>query len=180
MHFVEGGRARLLGGLFLGIAVSDRVTKWLASDRLTEGPFEVIPNHLDFELVHNTGIAFGLLDGLDFPGKAWLLTAFSALLLVLIGVFVFRSRPLPLLSGLGLTAMFAGAVSNMVDRLLFGHVVDFIHMYAGNAHWPTYNIADAAITSGVLLMVVDSVQELRRAPRGRAAEVAAGRAEAGG
>ena len=165
MEIVEGGRGRLLGGVFLGIVLSDRISKWLASDRLAEGPFEVIPNHLDFDLVHNTGIAFGLLDAVDLPAKAGLLTGFSALLLGFIAVFAIRSRPLPLRTGLGLTAMFAGAVSNMADRLVFGHVVDFIHMYAGNAHWPTYNIADAAITCGVVLMLLDSVRELRNTPR---------------
>ena len=164
MGVVEGGRNALLGWLFLGIAVSDRISKWWAAERLPAGPVEVIANHLEFELVFNTGIAFGMLDRVDLPGKAWLLTGFSAALLVLIVVFALRARPLPLLTGLGLTGMLAGAVSNIVDRVAYGYVVDFIHMYAGNAHWPTYNIADAAISCGVALVLADSVREWRRIP----------------
>lgn len=169
MQLVDGGRERLLLALFVGIAVLDRITKWLASERLPGSAVEVIPNHLQFSLVHNSGIAFGMLDGADFAGKPLLLTALSAGLLVAIVIFAVKSRPLPFLTGIGLAAMLAGAASNIADRVALGYVVDFIDMYVGTSHWPTYNVADAAISCGVVLMLLDGALEWRRARRADAA-----------
>ena len=62
----------------------------------------------------------------------------------------------------GIVAMLSGAVGNILDRLLYGYVVDFFDFYVGSAHWPAFNIADAMICTGVGLLVIESVRDLRR------------------
>ena len=125
-------------------------------------PVEVIPGFFQLTLVHNTGMAFGLLGGVAFPGKAWLLTAVSAGLLIAIVWFAWRAGPLSMMTVVGIAAMLSGAVGNILDRVLYGYVVDFLDLYIGSAHWPAFNIADAMICTGVGLLVLESVRDLRR------------------
>lgn len=133
-------------------------------------PVEVIPGFFQLTLVHNTGMAFGLLGGVTFPGKAWLLTAVSAGLLVAIVWFAWRAGPLSMMTVVGITAMLSGAVGNILDRVLYGYVVDFLDVYIGSAHWPAFNIADAMICTGVGLLVLESVRDLRRESAGTGQE----------
>ena len=133
-------------------------------------PVEVIPGFFQLTLVHNTGMAFGLLGGIAFPGKAWLLTAVSAGLLVAIVWFAWRAGPLSMMTVVGIAAMLSGAVGNILDRLLYGYVVDFLDVYVGSAHWPAFNIADAMICTGVGLLVLESVRDLRRESAGTGQE----------
>ena len=157
------GRGRLLLAIVVGILAADRATKILADRWLTMGdPVPVIPGFFQFTLVYNTGMAFGLLDGIRFAGKAWLLTGVSAGLLALVLWFVVRSTPLTTRTAVGIAAVVAGAVGNMADRLLYGHVVDFLDAYIGSAHWPAFNIADAMICTGVGLVLLENFAELRR------------------
>lgn len=163
-------RRPLLIALFAGILIADRITKILAERSLSMGsPVEVIPGFFQLTLVHNTGMAFGLLGSAAIPGKAWLLTAVSAGLLVVIVWFAWRAGPLTAMTTLGIVAMLSGAVGNILDRLLHGYVVDFVDLYIGTAHWPAFNIADAMICTGVGLLVLESVRDLRR-EAGRAAQ----------
>ena len=129
-------------------------------------PVEVIPGFFQLTLVHNTGMAFGLLGGVAFPGKAWLLTAVSAGLLIAIVWFAWRAGPLSMMTVVGIAAMLSGAVGNILDRVLYGYVVDFLDVYIGSAHWPAFNIADAMICTGVGLLVLESVRDLRRESAG--------------
>ena len=133
-------------------------------------PVEVIPGFFQFTLVHNTGMAFGLLGGVAFPGKAWLLTAVSAGLLIAIVWFAWRAGPLSMMTVVGIVAMLSGAVGNILDRVLYGYVVDFLDLYIGSAHWPAFNIADAMICTGVGLLVLESVRDLRRESAGTGQE----------
>lgn len=159
---LRGRRPQLLA-LFAGILVADRVTKVLAERSLSMGsPVEVIPGFFQLTLVHNTGMAFGLLGGVSIPGKALLLTGVSVGLLVAIVWFAWRAGPLSGMTVFGIAAMLSGAIGNILDRLLYGYVVDFFDFYIGSAHWPAFNIADAMICTGVGLLVVESVRDLRQ------------------
>lgn len=161
------GRGRLLLAVFAGILGADRITKILAERWLVMGdPAPVIPGLFQLSLVHNTGMAFGLLNDVSFAGKAWLLTGVSVGLLFVIVWFAVRSGPLSTRTALGITAMLAGAIGNIADRLLYGYVVDFLDAHLGDAHWPTFNIADAAICAGVGLLLLESVREARRPAAG--------------
>lgn len=148
--------------LFAGILVADRVTKIVAEGALSMGnPVEVIPGFFQLTLVHNTGMAFGMLAGMSIPGKAWLLTGVSLALLAAIGWFAWRAGPLSTLTSIGITAMLGGAIGNIIDRVTYGYVVDFLDFYVGSAHWPAFNVADAMICTGVGLLLLESVRDYR-------------------
>ena len=111
-----------------------------------------------------------MLAGASIPGKTWLLTGVSLALLAAIAWFAVRAGPLSTLTEVGIVALLAGALGNIVDRVLYGYVVDFFDFYLGAAHWPAFNIADASICTGVGLLLLDSVREYRRTSRAEPGE----------
>lgn len=150
----------VLGGVALFVVLADQVTKhWIvsyfATDTLRQ-PIEVIPSYLDIEYLKNTGAAFSLFDG-----RPWLLTLFIVLALGLICYLYWRTRntgTLMLKLAFGLVG--GGAVGNLIDRFTRSYVVDFIHFQipggAGRPpifDWPVFNVADSAISIGVVLLV---------------------------
>jgi signal peptidase II len=129
------------------VIVLDRITKTLAVNALGGGavrPF--IPNFLDFQLVYNTGAAWGMLEGQRVLFLIIAAVAVAAMVLYL--VFARRHAALTVL-GLGLIA--GGAIGNAIDRAMSGRVVDFIHTLF--IEFPYFNIADSAITVGAILFM---------------------------
>lgn len=112
---------------------------------------EVIPvtNFFDYVLVWNTGVSYGLLDGLP----VWALGAIAVVAIVALGVW--WSRTSDVLVRFGLMLAIGGAVSNALDRLLYGAVADFFHFHWQDWSFYIFNIADVAITLGVLLLLLD-------------------------
>lgn len=116
----------------------------------------LIPEHLDFSYVENPAGAWGLLADVDDDVRR---TVFFVLSLVAIGVVIAllvrppSEHPVPLVA---LGGILGGAIGNVVDRLTTHYVVDFIHMYWGDYHWPRYNIADIGITVGVIVLLLSS------------------------
>lgn len=115
------------------------------------GPIEVLPV-LDITLVWNRGISYGLLqtDG----WSRWLLLGGTAVAVV--GLFVWLMRASRPLVTLGLGAILGGAIGNLIDRVAYGAVVDFVHFHVGTWSWYVFNIADLAIVLGVAVLVLDS------------------------
>lgn len=145
------GRGVLLAVLVLA---ADQASKFwvLRGLRLDLGPVEVAP-FLTFTLVWNRGISYGLLqqEGLG----RWLLVAFTVAASALLAVWLVRTRRT--LVALAVGGILGGAVGNLVDRLLYGAVVDFVHLHYGGFSWYVFNIADAAIVAGVALLLLDSL-----------------------
>lgn len=145
------------------IFIADQATKlWvLRGLRLGEGPIEVTP-FLEFILVWNRGISYGLLqqEGLG----RWLLVAVTVAASVALGVWLARSQRR--LVALAVGGILGGALGNLVDRVAYGAVVDFVHLHAGSFSWYVFNVADAAIVIGVVLLLVDGFL----APRTRQTE----------
>jgi signal peptidase II len=112
-------------------------------------------------LVFNKGAAFSFLA--DAPGwQTPLLVAFSLAAAVIVSVLLFRSPPRPMFCA-GLALILGGALGNVIDRLRFGQVVDFLDFHALGWHWPAFNLADSAITVGAVLLILDGfVHEKRR------------------
>jgi signal peptidase II len=140
--------------LVLGIllAISDQIAKeWVRILFLPGDSRTVVPGFFDLTYVRNTGAAFGIFDGANI-----LLALFS--LIVLVMLVVFRRHfigPHPLQrAAMGLMA--GGILGNLLDRLRLGYVVDFLHFYRGSYHFPSFNIADAAISIGVFLYLLMS------------------------
>jgi len=148
--------------LWLSVAVValDQATKFLVT-RFLElyDRVEVLPV-LDFTLLHNTGAAFSILAG----ASGWQRGFFITLGLTVSGVLVVWLWRLPRgerLLPIALTLIIGGAIGNVIDRVVLGYVVDFIHAHWGGAYFPAFNIADSAITVGAVLLMLDAFREKR-------------------
>jgi signal peptidase II len=127
--------------------------------RLFEGK-AVIPGFFNIVHVHNTGVAFSMFSGLD-PRWSVPLLAGATLLAVagVIGYLGFLPARGAAPSALGL--ILGGAVGNLVDRVRLGYVIDFLDLYLKRFHWPAFNVADIAISAGVILLALDLLREQR-------------------
>ena len=144
----------LLLALIVVAIVLDQFTKFYASSVLDYGrPVEVLPV-LNWTLLHNYGAAFSFLS--DAGGwQRWFFTGISSVVSVIFLVWMTR---LPLehwLMRFSLAFIVAGAIGNLIDRVLYGYVVDFISVHWENNFFPAFNIADMAITFGAMLMILD-------------------------
>lgn len=123
----------------------DQISKTVALRNLPlNNPVEVINNFFYLTLVHNKGAAFGILKG---QTGFFILTAFLAVILILLNLKG-NSHKQPLIYNISLSLILAGGAGNLIDRLLYGYVVDFIDFRV----WPVFNIADSAITIGAALL----------------------------
>lgn len=145
-------------GIALAVVIVDQLTKhWIMSAFTLHEQRNIIPGFFDLVYVTNTGAAFGFLAG----SKTWLRQAFFVTVsIVALVVIVFAYGHLKrqgriFTYALGLIA--GGAVGNLVDRLRFGSVVDFLDFYLGSYHWPAFNAADSAITVGVVLFLLGTL-----------------------
>lgn len=123
---------------------------------------EVIPGFFSLTRVHNYGAAFGLLNAADFPYKTLLLSLVAGAAL---WALVWYGATLPAEQRLargGLALIAGGAAGNLIDRIASGYVVDFVDVYWRGWHFWAFNVADAAITVGVSLMILDLLQIGRR------------------
>jgi signal peptidase II len=141
------------------VVVLDQVTKALVRARLDlHESVSVIGNLFDLTRVHNTGAAFGLLNAAEFPFKTAVLAVIGVTALT---VLAFYAGLLPTgqrLARVGLSLVLGGAAGNLIDRLVFGHVLDFVDVYWRGWHFWAFNVADAAITIGVGFMILDLLQ----------------------
>ncbi|MCL6450583.1 MAG: signal peptidase II [Acetobacteraceae bacterium] len=140
-----------------GVLALDRLSKWLVQAYLDPGQsVPVLGPVMNLTLVHNPGAAFGL-----FPGQAAVFTALSLAILVILPLFAFRferGRPGPQAA---LGAVVGGAAGNLLDRLCTGGVVDFLDFKV----WPVFNLADAAIVTGLGLFLLGLIRLAARRPR---------------
>ncbi len=137
----------------LAVFAADQLTKLWALGALSPArPLAVVPGLVDLTLVFNTGVAFGLFSRLP-PEWRWLVTLFSLAALVLLCSVALRVVPEGGGAGrLALGLVFGGAAGNLLDRWRVGAVVDFIDVHWRDYHWPAFNVADSAITVGVVLL----------------------------
>jgi signal peptidase II len=139
--------------LSAAIVVADQLTKWLVLSRFAPGERIELTGFFNLVLVFNKGAAFSFLA--DAPGwQTPVLVAFAAGAAIIVSVLLLRS-PERRLFCTGLALILGGAVGNVIDRLRFGHVVDFLDLHAGGWHWPAFNVADSAITLGAALLILD-------------------------
>lgn len=145
-------KLKLLALVSGGVLVSDQVTKALVLAHLPLGQsVPVISGFFDITHVHNPGGAFGFLAGMTPLARSWLFIAVSLLAAGLILYFYWQTSCGQPVLEVGLALVFGGAVGNLIDRIRFGVVVDFVDLYLGELHWPAFNVADSAITIGVFI-----------------------------
>lgn len=117
----------------------------------------VIPGFFNLTHVHNPGGAFGFLAQNGSPWRHWMFLAAAMVALSMILYFYHRTPKTHSYLRLGLSLIFGGAIGNLVDRLRFGEVVDFLDFYVAHLHWPTFNVADSAVTVGVGIFILHIV-----------------------
>jgi signal peptidase II len=141
------------------ILVLDRWTKALVQARFgLNDSVTVIDGFFDITYVRNTGVAFGIFDLVSLPAKSILLSAFTALAAVVVTVYSVRSPARNRLLQVALALILGGALGNLYDRLAYGYVVDFLEFYVGSHHWPSFNVADSAISIGVVLLAIEIIR----------------------
>ena len=142
-------------GLSLLVIFLDQVSKLAIAGSMQL--YQSIPVMPFFKLtyVHNTGAAFSFLS----EAGGWQRWFFAALALVISGViavWLARLKRHETLLAVALSLVLGGAIGNLIDRLVYGYVIDFLDVYYQTWHWPAFNIADSAITIGVILMLMES------------------------
>ncbi|MCK4739630.1 MAG: signal peptidase II [Deltaproteobacteria bacterium] len=142
--------------IIFAVVIFDQITKVLALEGINPyNPIEIIPGFFNLVLVMNPGAAFGIFNDGGMLRTIFLIST-SVLALILIGVFIRQSTDK--VTEVALSLIAGGAIGNLIDRVRFGEVVDFLDIYPGgyfnNWHWPAFNIADSAITIGVVLAIV--------------------------
>lgn len=148
----------------LAIVVLDQLTKAIVRGRFVlHESAEVLPGFLNLTRVHNSGAAFGMLNTVEFPFKPLVLTLVALLALAGIGWYTVSIPLGDRLARLGIAAVAGGAIGNVIDRATTGYVLDFVDAYWRGWHFWAFNVADAAITVGVGLMILDLIGLGRRA-----------------
>ena len=140
----------------LTVVILDQITKALIRPALAlHESVVVIPGLVDFTRVHNTGAAFGMLNSVEFPFKTVVLSLVG---LIALGGVAWYAATVPLgdrLARLGIAGVLGGAIGNLIDRASAGYVLDFVDAYWDGWHFWAFNVADAAITFGVIFMILD-------------------------
>ena len=150
------------------VVVADQAVKaWMVHHFAPFERVQLLPV-LDIVLTYNTGAAFSFLSQAS-GWQRWLfvLLALGVSLALIVWMRRLQARVHGLLAA-GLALIVGGALGNMIDRLTIGRVVDFIHVHAGRAYFPAFNVADSAITVGAVVLLIDAWREARTARRRRA------------
>lgn len=144
----------------LVVLVLDQLTKWVALDvlDLAARPI-VVTSFFNLVMVWNRGVSFGMLNALG-PYAPWLLSGLA--LAVVAGLLVWLRRCDQMMTAIGLGLVIGGALGNVIDRVRYGAVVDFLDFHVAGYHWPAFNVADAGICVGAGLILVDGLLAPRR------------------
>jgi signal peptidase II len=152
-----GGAARytILMSVTLSTIIIDQVTKVqiMQTMRLHES-IPIIPDFFSLTYIRNPGAAFGLLASSSQGFRLVFFGLTSLFALGLLGIIFFRLHASDWIGQLSIAGILGGAVGNLLDRLRFGEVIDFLDFYVDGYHWPAFNVADAAISVGVFFLVL--------------------------
>jgi signal peptidase II len=131
------------------VVALDQITKLAIKDRFYLGQsIEILGDVLRFTYIQNPGMAFGI----RFGGKLFF-TIFASIASVIILIYLFRMRRERFHSRLSLALILGGAIGNLIDRFAYGEVIDFIDVGIKNTRWPVFNVADSAVTIGMIILV---------------------------
>jgi signal peptidase II len=143
------------------VLVLDHFTKWLARTGLEphRSAIELIPGYLRLSYVMNTGVAFGFFQEIESAWKPVVLSSMAVIAVVVILFYSAKMPPSRTLLHTALSVTMGGILGNFIDRVVHGYVIDFIEFHVHDSfYWPTFNIADSAITVGIALLLIDTVK----------------------
>lgn len=150
----------LAGGVF----AADRLSKWIVESTVSfQDSYKIIPGFFDIVRSENRGVAFGLFNDSTSEWRTLLLILFSLGVMVMLTVMLWQSARSDRLTLYGLGLVLGGAAGNVFDRVVWGRVTDFLELYIGQFHWPTFNVADSAIVVGSGLLLLDLLRPKRQA-----------------
>ena len=134
----------------------DIVTKNLVFNYIDLYDFIPILFFLELTHIHNFGVSFGFLSGIVSP---WILILIGLLVVGFITYLMFNSKDL--LEKWGLFIIISGAISNIIDRIINGYVIDFIYLHISNFYWPAFNFADIYISIGILMVIINIINKFK-------------------
>jgi signal peptidase II len=149
---------RMMIGIYMAalIGLADQLSKWMVLERMGDVERTIpVTSFLNLVLVWNKGVTFGLMNHGGRPYMAWALIFVAAAILFLLGRWLYKTDSTPVSLALG--AIMGGAVGNVIDRVHYGAVTDFLDFYFRDYHWYAFNVADAAIVTGVALLLLDGM-----------------------
>lgn len=136
----------------------DRASKWLVVTNISlQDSLTVLPGFFRLTHLQNNGIAFDLFSNTSSQWKAPILVLFSLVAMAVVSALLWKNSHPINPSGIGLSLVLGGVAGNLWDRLMMGHVVDFLDFNVGSYHWPAFNVADSAIVVGALLLAGEIV-----------------------
>lgn len=148
----------MCAAIALVVFIGDQATKAMVVGSIPEHAIiPIIPHFFNLTHVKNAGAAFGMFSDTPSPLKTAILIIVSAALLTIVLTFAWRSPRLHWEAGVGLALILGGALSNLVDRIRLGRVVDFLDFYTRGYHWYTFNLADSAIVVGAFFLILQVV-----------------------
>src|SRR5215831_18262575 len=148
--------------LAAGVVAADQITKYLVVQSFVPGQSVAVTSFFNMVLVHNPGAAFSFLsDQAGWQRGFFIGIALAASVWI---VYLLRKHPRERLFALALTLVLAGAVGNVIDRIVVGAVIDFADFHAWGRHWPAFNVADSAITCGAIILAWDAFRPRKSTP----------------
>jgi len=137
------------------VILFDQVSKWFMMSWLSLYETVVIMPYFNLTMAHNEGAAFSFLAQAG-GWQRWFFIGLALIISVVLFVWLAKLKPTEKLEAISLSLILGGAIGNVIDRISYGYVVDFIDLYIGHNHWPVFNIADSAICIGAILLIADS------------------------
>ena len=147
-------------GVAIAILLADQFTKVLIVSTYQLGEGFSVTSFFNIVRVHNEGAAFSFLANAG-GWQRWLFTGFGAIAAIAI-VWMLKQHAQQKLFGFALACVLGGAVGNVIDRIIYGYVVDFLDFYYAGTHFPAFNLADSAITLGAACLILDEILRVRR------------------
>jgi len=138
--------------------VLDQISKQIVNAQLVIHHSVAIFPGFNFTLIYNEGAAFSFLSNAG-GWQRWFFTALSIVISIVLFIWLKKLDHSKRLLAAGLAFILGGAIGNLIDRVVYGHVIDFIDVYYKNHHWPAFNLADSAITLGAGLLILDMFLE---------------------
>ena len=149
-------------GLALVLLIADQFTKGLILEAYQLGDGTYITSFFNIVRAHNLGAAFSFLAN-ESGWQRWFFTGIGVVAAIFITWLLWRHAGQKLFS-FALACILGGALGNVIDRVLYGYVVDFLDFHYGTWHFPAFNVADSAITVGAACLILDELLRMRRAP----------------
>ena len=156
----KSGGMMIWVGIAIIVVLLDQLTKITMIRLLAYGQSDPVSSFFNLVMVYNKGAAFSFLS--DLPGwQRYFFTGISVLASLFI-LWMLKRNPTQRLFCWALALILGGALGNLIDRVAYGHVIDFLDFHLAGWHWPAFNVADSAITVGALLFVLDEFRRVNR------------------